>query len=71
MKIEDYIKEVKAKLACNMSEENQKKFVCYEYSNEQVDNNIDYFKECCDDNLSVYTALLLFQSYLDDNKQDE
>lgn len=69
MKLENYIEEVKSHLCCNMSEENRSRFVCYEYTNEQVDNNIEYFEDCCNDHISAYTALLLFYDYLQDKKE--
>lgn len=57
---EEYIKDVKSQLECNASEEYKKKYVVYPYSNEDVDNNLDYFKKMYDDYYSAYKALLLF-----------
>lgn len=57
---EEYIKDVKSQLECNASEEYKKKYVVYTYSNEDVDNNLDYFKKMYDDGYSAYKALLLF-----------
>lgn len=57
---EDYIKDVKQMLNCNASEEYKKKYVTYLYTNEQVDENLEYFKDCMNDGLSAYKALLFF-----------
>ena len=57
---DDYIKDVKQMLNCNASEEYKKKYVTYLYTNEQVDENLEYFKDCMNDGLSAYKALLFF-----------
>lgn len=57
---EDYIKDVKQMLNCNASEEYKNKYVTYLYTNEQVDENLEYFKDCMNDGLSAYKALLFF-----------
>ena len=59
---EEYIEDIKSQLCCN----NPKivNFITYDYSEQQIDENLDYFKECLDRNLSGYKALLFFSDYL-------
>ena len=59
---EEYIKDVKSQLYCNNPEIVD--FITYDYAEEEIDSNLDYFKECLDRNLSGYKALLFFSDYL-------
>lgn len=61
---EDYILDVKSQLICNASEEYKSKYITYNYSNEDIDNNKNYFYTCYNDNLSAYKALLFFYDFL-------
>ena len=56
------IKDVKSQLCCNNPEIVD--FITYDYSEQQIDENLDYFKECLDRNLSGYKALLFLYDYL-------
>lgn len=65
MKFEEYIKEVKDQLTCNEKDDEDKgKFVTYDYTDKQIDNNLEYFKKCMKSNLSSYKALLFFSDHL-------
>lgn len=57
---EDFIKDAKSQLICNVTEEYQEEYVTYDYTNEDIDNNLDYFKKRYDEGFSAYKALLLF-----------
>ena len=59
---ERYLKTLYEHLCCNMTEEQHEKeyFVCYDYTEEQINLNIDYFKNCQEQGLSPYKALLFF-----------
>lgn len=59
---EEYIKDVKSQLCCNNPEIVD--FITYDYSEQQINENLDYFKECLDRNLSGYKALLFLYDYL-------
>ena len=59
---EEYIENVKSQLCCNNPEIVD--FITYDYSEEEIDENLDYFKECLDRNLSGYKALLFLYDYL-------
>ena len=67
---EDYIKDVKSQLDCNASEEYKKRCVVYTYSNDDIDNNLDYFKKMYDEDYSAYKALLLF-AYKPTEKEEQ
>ena len=66
MTFNDYIDKIKTYLCCNMTEEQHRKefIVCYEYSEEQIYQHIDYFKNCYNNELSSNKALLFFYDYL-------
>lgn len=64
-----YIQSVREQLDCNASDEYKKQFVVYMYSNEEVDNNLEYFKSCMKNNLSPYKALLFFGDHLEGNEE--
>lgn len=59
----EYIRDVKKQLVCNTPPGN---YVLYNYSNEFIDSNLDYFEKCMIDDLSPYKALLYFEFYLKD-----
>lgn len=63
----EYIKDAKEQLFCNASDEYKKEYITYNYSNKQVENNLDYFKKCMKAGLSPYKALLFFHDYLNDD----
>jgi hypothetical protein len=42
----------------------------YTYGDELLFNNIQYFKDCYDVNLSAYKALLFFSDFLKENKKN-
>jgi hypothetical protein len=60
MTFEGYIKDVKSQLECN-DVTGREGWVLYTYTNEQIDRNLNYFKECYEVGLSTYKALLFFQ----------
>jgi hypothetical protein len=57
---ERYIKEVKSQLTENCTEEYKRDYVTYTYSNTNIDENLEYFKDCMNKGLSPYKALLFF-----------
>ncbi len=61
----DYLKRVKEQLKCNASEDYKNNNVTYMYTNEQVDNHIEYFKKCKKKQLSEYKSLLFFGDYME------
>lgn len=63
----EYIEKVKENLCCNMSDDERKVLVCYEYTDKDIDNNLEYFKDCYDKELSAYKALLYFNDYIEKN----
>lgn len=67
---EKYIKKAYTYLCCNISEEQRKKeyVICYDYTEKQIDDNLNYFKECYQKELSPYKALLFFYDYLIEQK---
>jgi len=67
MKMEKYIIKVREQLDCNSTQEDREMYGTYKYSNEDIDNNKDYFIRCADNGLSAYKALLFFGDYLEGN----
>ena len=61
-----YLNSVKEQLSCNASEEFLNNYITYTYSNELVNEHLDYFKRCMDNNLSPYKSLLFFRDYLNE-----
>ena len=61
----DYLNRVKEQLCCNASKEYSENFITYEYTNEQIKNNIHFFEKCKKNGTSPYKALLFFSYYLD------
>ena len=63
---EDYIIGVKSQLSCN--NDDYCMYVTYNYTEKQIDDNLNYFKKCLESNLSGYKALLFFNDYLEAKK---
>lgn len=63
----DYIKSVKCNLDCNNSVDC--KFVLYNYTNKQIDDNKSYFYHCRKMGTSPYYALLFFNDYLENRSK--
>jgi hypothetical protein len=61
---DDYMLDVKSQLDENATEYAKDNYVLYTYSNELIDNNLDYFEKCMNRELSPYKALLFFYDYL-------
>jgi hypothetical protein len=59
-----YIADVKSQLDENATDFHKENYITYTYSNEVVDNNLDYFEDCMNKGLSAYKALLYFYDYL-------
>jgi len=60
-----YMEEVRERLYSNATDYYKNNFITYTYSNEQVDENVNYFEECMNKSLSSYKALLFFGDYLE------
>lgn len=63
--IETYLNNVKGQLACNVNEEYKKNYITYDFSNKQIDDNVEYFKRCLEFGLSPYKSLLFFNDYME------
>jgi hypothetical protein len=59
-----YIQKVKELLYCNATEEFKNNNTTYLFTNEEIDENIDYFLNCEKNELSPYKSLLFFNYYL-------
>ena len=59
-----YIEDVKKQLIINATEDYKSQYITYSFTNEQVEDNLDYFKKCMKSKLSPYKALLNFHDYL-------
>lgn len=55
---DEYLKDVKSQLTCNASGDYKSKYITYDYSEEEVNNNLNHFKGCYNQNISGYKALL-------------
>lgn len=64
MKFEYYMSDVKSQLVENTDDEYKSEYITYHYSNKLVDENLEYFKDCMDKELSPYKALLFFGDHL-------
>lgn len=62
----EYMLDVKSQLDENATEYAKNNYVLYTYSNELVDNNLEYFEDCMNKGLSPYKALLYFYDYLNE-----
>jgi len=65
--MKDYILDVKSQLECNASTEYKNEHTTYNYTNEIVDENFDYFLKSKNSGLSAYKALLFFYDFLNEN----
>lgn len=65
---EEYIEKVKENLCCNMTNDEKKVLICYEYTDKDIDDNLDYFRDCYNRELSAYKSLLWFNDYLKDKE---
>jgi hypothetical protein len=61
---DEYIEDVKSQLDENATDFHKNNYVTYTYSNELIDNNLDYFEDCMNKGLSAYKGLLFFYDYL-------
>lgn len=61
--LEEYIIDVKKQLCCN-NDLNTIEYITYDYTEQQIDKHLDYFKDCLKRSLSGYKALLFFSDYL-------
>lgn len=61
---EAYMLDVRSQLKCNISEEEYYLYGAYDYTNEQIDENLEYFRECYNQPLSAYKALLFLNAHL-------
>jgi hypothetical protein len=66
MDFNEYMLDVKSQLDENATEYAKNNHVIYTYSNELVDNNLEYFEDCMNKGLSPYKALLFFYDYLNE-----
>jgi hypothetical protein len=64
---DEYLNELKEQLFCNATQEYKDNNITYLYSNEIIDNNLNYFERCMKDELSAYKALLFFNDYLNEH----
>ena len=58
--------DVRSQLTDNASDKYKSQHITYTYSNEVIDDNLDYFKDCMDQGLSAYKALLFFYDFLNE-----
>lgn len=67
---DEYITKVYSCLCCNITEEerNREYISCYDFTEEEVNKNISYFRECYNSGLSAYKALLFFYDFLIEKK---
>lgn len=61
---EEYIEKVKSNLYYNLSEDEKKVFYSYDFTEDEIDNNLEYFKDYYNNDISAYTSLLFFADYL-------
>lgn len=61
MNLTDYLLDVKTQLHCNASDDYKNNYITYNYTNTDIDDNISYFENCFNKNLSAYKALLYFE----------
>jgi len=64
LKFEEYMIDARQQLNCNAELSYKQKHITYGYTNEQVDENLEYFERCMNFGLSPYKALLFFGEYL-------
>lgn len=62
-----YLQDVKSQLTCNATIEYSSMYITYTYTNEQIESNLNYFRDCLKHGLSAYKALLFFGDFLNGN----
>ncbi len=62
--IHQYIAEAKTHLYCNTSEEDRMLYCTFDFTEKQIDDNVEYFKDCLKECLSPYKSLLYFGDYI-------
>lgn len=60
--LEEYIQDAKSQLCCNNLDKVD--YITYDYTEQEIDRNINYFEQCLKQGLSAYKALLFFNNYL-------
>jgi len=63
-RVEEYIILVKERLECNMSEEDQKHNICFMYTEEEIDKNVDFYRWCMRNKISPYLSFYHLQDYI-------
>jgi len=61
--MKNFIDKIKDQLTCNS---NNSEHPTFDYTNKQVDDNIDYFTKCENGGLSPYKSLLFFHFHLNE-----
>lgn len=61
---EEYIEDVKSQLCCNNDDDVD--YITYDYTEQQIYDEIKHFEDCWKRNISGYKALLFFFDYLQD-----
>ena len=51
---EEYIEKVKSNLYCNLSEDEKKVFYSYDFTEDEIDNNLEYFKDCYNNDIYLH-----------------
>ena len=57
-----YVADLKSQLCCN---DPLPDCISYDYTDDQIDDNSKYFKNCHKRGLSAYKALLFFSDYME------
>lgn len=55
-----YMERVKEQLTCNTNFEYRREYITFEYTDDQVNDNVEYFRKCMNSGLSPYKALVFF-----------
>lgn len=64
--LEEYIQNVKSQLCCNFPYPGYgTDYITYDYTEQEIDRNSEYFEHQMKQNLSAYKALLFFSDYID------
>ena len=61
---EDYLEDVKLQLTEN--ENRNPEYISFNYTEKQIYENIEYFKDCLQNRISAYKSLLFFGDFLKD-----
>ena len=59
----EYMNDVYGQLECNATEDYKSKYIVYTHTNEEVNNNLDFFEEMYNEEISPYKVLLFFSDY--------